>query len=844
MAESFIGRGQGRTVDAILSFLRANPPPQASHNAFANQNVELKPRDLVYVLQRAAAMAGAACTCAAAAGADVLPAAGAPGSFLDLVCAVQSVLIHIDVDYSKKPGSREMIEFARAGGFEECLRLVCRDHPLVRLGEEIAARSGAADHDDICIEDSKLHADILVAQASLVVNVLLLVEGRAREFWEMILSGDRARTSKALLDTLQAAWRPRNPRFPLTARIISNLMNLCTSIPTSFNETFAIFDGPRLDLLLEILHTTVTVRPTAMESSDLELIFEPVAGDGPKGARIVAASRVNQTCVAIACVTLVRKILAGSSGHGEGPEHPGFVNRLRRLIPRMADDISALFGVLAGALEAGESGIAKCIALLTEFISTITARVPELPAAEVLKNSAEVARQRLAAAYPPAARAFARSWERPNNEEPNAQSNKINCKISAKVEERRRAREEAKRVETEREQARQEAERAERAERDATDREAAHRHMQRLKWSRARQLLNAVLKRSPGDAEARLLRIQCTAGAGDLEGAAREAEAWERELAASDAGTDSNLLARVQQERQKAEASMRSRRGAGGSGTEDEHEEHEGSDREEQASGASDEAERRQRAAEPQQPKHSQSEGTHVPRPTTSASAAPMVGPAVAADADAGPSRQPPCKLFARGSCTFGARCRFAHVASADEPVAPVDDFDTKEGECGICQEPLSARGGPATILSSCGHQESFCALCIGIWRAKRGAMPTCPMRCDPLAAIGGGAIAAAEISPTAGSSGLSSSAPAGPAVAPAAPAPSPPAPAASAAAAAASAPDPMQPAPASAPAPTHAASAPAPRPTRPYLPPGGPTVRPTRPYDPFNRGAGPSRPV
>eukprot|EP00741_Cyanophora_paradoxa_P018316 tig00000204_g17685.t1 len=441
-------------------------------------------------------------------------------------------------------------------------------------------------------------------------------------------------------------------------------------------------------------------------------------------------------------------------------------------------------------------------------------------------------------------------------------------KISAKVEERKRAAEEAKRAEALREQARREAERAEHADRDAADREAALRHMQRLKWPRARQLLNAVLKRSPEDTVARLLRIQCVAGAGDLEAAVREAEAWERELAASDGGTDRELLAKVQQERQKAESSMRSRRGAGMDAAEDD-----------QLQGRVDQEEQghaqREEGAEVE---HSRREGAHDPRPTTSASAAP--DPAVAADAAAGPSRQPPCRHYARGSCAFGARCRFAHTGAAPTgggdvgssgrtaPPAPAPGVGVgvdaagpagEEGECAICYEPLGAAAGASssTVLFSCGHQDCFCALCIDTWRAKAGASATCPTCRDPFAAAGPSGIStsAAEMHPVAGPSAASSSAPlapAGPSVAPAASAPAPPALPAPAAVAATFVSDPEPsssngsagPAAAQAAAPAAARVASVPRPTRPYLPPGGPRplARPTRPYDPFTRGAGPSR--
>eukprot|EP00741_Cyanophora_paradoxa_P019529 tig00021127_g18851.t1 len=130
-------------------------------------------------------------------------------------------------------------------------------------------------------------------------------------------------------------------------------------------------------------------------------------------------------------------------------------------------------------------------------------------------------------------------------------------RLAGKLEQRRREREERQRAEEERERARQEAERAERAARHAADREAARGHVEGARWAPARKLLDALLKRSPGDFEARLLRIRCMAGAGQLEAAGREAEKAERELAGSGAGADA--LRRVQELRRHMAAELQRR---------------------------------------------------------------------------------------------------------------------------------------------------------------------------------------------------------------------------------------------------------------------------------------------
>eukprot|EP00741_Cyanophora_paradoxa_P021702 tig00000241_g20948.t1 len=163
-----------------------------------------------------------------------------------------------------------------------------------------------------------------------------------------------------------------------------------------------------------------------------------------------------------------------------------------------------------------------------------------------------------------------------------------------KEEEQERARERAfqerRRQEEERERAQQEAERAERAKRDAKERAAAQRHMKGAQWAPARKLLDALLERSPDDVEARLLRIECMAGAGQLEAAAQEAERAERELAGSDRSADA--LRRVQERRRQVEAELRRREEAT---RREEAKRREGADREERRAAQAREAEKQRR---------------------------------------------------------------------------------------------------------------------------------------------------------------------------------------------------------------------------------------------------------
>eukprot|EP00741_Cyanophora_paradoxa_P010688 tig00020538_g10330.t1 len=94
---------------------------------------------------------------------------------------------------------------------------------------------------------------------------------------------------------------------------------------------------------------------------------------------------------------------------------------------------------------------------------------------------------------------------------------------------------------------------------DAADREAAKKLMKKSQWGRARALLDALLERSPLDFLARLQRIQCMIGAGQLEMADKEAEAAERDLAGVSASSSSDLANRVRELRGKVTGELRRR---------------------------------------------------------------------------------------------------------------------------------------------------------------------------------------------------------------------------------------------------------------------------------------------
>eukprot|EP00741_Cyanophora_paradoxa_P007955 tig00000133_g7695.t1 len=286
----------------------------------------------------------------------------------------------------------------------------------------------------------------------------------------------------------------------------------------------------------------------------------------------------------------------------------------------------------------------------------------------------------------------------------------LRARMDSRLETRRREKEERQRAEEERERARREAERAERAARDAADREAAKRRMGGSQWAPAKKLLtrlDALLKkahpspaltpaRSPGDFEGRLLRIQCMAGAGQLEEAGREAERAERALAG--AGASADALQRVQDQRrviagellQREEAKKREeaqRREEMAAKRKEEEEEalrakeqrraqerrqlqRKEQKREEarpQAEGAE-----RQRAAEQLQQRRREEERRAAQAAAAAAAPAETSSPP---PSEAGPSSgrwseaaaaAAACRFFARGLCRNGDRCRYRHEARAD----------------------------------------------------------------------------------------------------------------------------------------------------------------------------------
>eukprot|EP00741_Cyanophora_paradoxa_P018272 tig00021044_g17645.t1 len=396
----------------------------------------------------------------------------------------------------------------------------------------------------------------------------------------------------------------------------------------------------------------------------------------------------------------------------------------------------------------------------------------------------------------------------------------LRARMDSRLETRRREKEERQRAEEERERARREAERAERAARDAADREAAKRRMGGSQWAPAKKLLtrlDALLKpstpppplsplpprvlppppsspplppnaskrgaqRSPGDFEGRLLRIQCMAGAGQLEEAGREAERAERALAG--AGASADALQRVQDQRrviagellQREEAKKREeaqRREEMAAKRKEEEEEalrakeqrraqerrqlqRKEQKREEarpQAEGAE-----RQRAAEQLQQRRREEERRAAQAAAAAAAPAETSSPP---PSEAGPSSgrwseaaaaAAACRFFARGLCRNGDRCRYRHEARADagagagdlEPGPAPAPFAAPEGadpgpagepgpECAICLGPLSA--GPPAAALPCRHR--FHGPCIEAWRraiassggAAAGRRP-CPFRC------------------------------------------------------------------------------------------------------------------
>eukprot|EP00741_Cyanophora_paradoxa_P003122 tig00000670_g3031.t1 len=396
----------------------------------------------------------------------------------------------------------------------------------------------------------------------------------------------------------------------------------------------------------------------------------------------------------------------------------------------------------------------------------------------------------------------------------------------SKLEERKREREEQRRAEEERERARREAERAERAARDAADREAARKHVEGSQWALARPLLDALLKRSPDDFGARLLRIQCMAGAGQLEAAFQEAEAAERELADTAAGSGGEpdypgRLARVEELRRYVAAEQRRREEAKRRAEEEARRraQEERRERERQA-----ELQRRQQLWREEQARkearrREQAQRLEQRRREEQLRQAAQAEAAEAAAAAAGSGRHlrqaAPCRLFAKGACRAGARCRYRHEA-ADGPEA------SPAAECAICLEPLAA--GPPPAALACRHRGEFHGACIEAWRAGPLA-DGCPLCGAPFAG---------PSSPAAGAAaGAAPSTPA-PARAERAVGPASPAEGSSgASSSSASSPPALQPTPALQPAPGTAGGPAFPSSAPPAAAPPQAARRPTRPYQP-----------
>eukprot|EP00741_Cyanophora_paradoxa_P003117 tig00000670_g3026.t1 len=94
--------------------------------------------------------------------------------------------------------------------------------------------------------------------------------------------------------------------------------------------------------------------------------------------------------------------------------------------------------------------------------------------------------------------------------------------------------------------------------------------------------------------------------------------------------------------------------------------------------------------------------------------------------------RQPaPCRLFAKGACRVGARCRYRHEAADGFEAAPAA-AQQAPAECVICLEPLAA-GPPAASALACRHRSEFHGACIEAWRAGPLA-DGCPLCGAPFA--------------------------------------------------------------------------------------------------------------
>eukprot|EP00741_Cyanophora_paradoxa_P003120 tig00000670_g3029.t1 len=412
---------------------------------------------------------------------------------------------------------------------------------------------------------------------------------------------------------------------------------------------------------------------------------------------------------------------------------------------------------------------------------------------------------------------------------------KINTRVAStcrKLKERKREREERRRAEEERGRARREAERAERAARDAADLEAARMHVEGSQWAPARKVLDALLKRSPDDFEARLLRIQCLAGAGQLEAAAQEADKVERRLVAVETGVNADSLRRCRvealrshvaaEQRRREEAKRRAEEEARRR-AQDEQRERERQQREEQ-----ERTEARRRELEEEQRREEerlQEERRQAAEAERQREEARWREEAARANEQrrleeqrearrreqerrlaAGQRRREDPGLQWSQMPQGKGVCRYRPAAAPDR----------EEAECAICFEPLSA--GPPPAALPCRHRFEFHGRCIATWRAEKHAAG-CPLCGAPFAGPSSSAAAAAAVA------GAASSSPT-PAPARAERAAGPAAEGLSGASSSSSTPA-LQPAPGAAGGPASlSSSSPAPpqaprRPTRPYQPPG-----------------------
>eukprot|EP00741_Cyanophora_paradoxa_P003116 tig00000670_g3025.t1 len=314
------------------------------------------------------------------------------------------------------------------------------------------------------------------------------------------------------------------------------------------------------------------------------------------------------------------------------------------------------------------------------------------------------------------------------------------CSTCRKLKERKREREERRRAEEEREQMRQEAERAERAERaarDSADREAARMHVEGSQWAPARKVLDALLKRSPDDFEARLLRIECMAGAGELEAAAQQADKLEHHLIAVETGANAHALRRVQElrrhvaaeQRRREEAKVRAEEAARRRAQE-ERREREQRQREEQerteARRRELEEEQRREEERLQEERRQATEAERQREEARRREEAARANEQRRLEEQREARRREQERRLAAGQrrredpgLQRSQKQEKQHGKGYRPAAAPAD------AECAICFEPLSA--GPPAAALTCRHRFEFHGRCIATWRAEKHAAG-CPL--------------------------------------------------------------------------------------------------------------------